>query len=90
MKHTKLDILLHLYGESESESDLRSLLRDKDLKAEYTAMSDTKFKLDLKKSDRPDRHVIDAIMEAARKPHLAAAELGLTSLITLFIQLLTT
>jgi hypothetical protein len=76
MKHTKRDILLHLYGESESESDLRSLLRDKDLKAEYTAMSETKFKLDLKKSDRPDRHVIDAIMEAARAPHAVSSTIG--------------
>ena len=66
MKNPKRDLLLHLYGEPESESDLRSLLQDEELKSEYTALSEAKFKLDLRKPERPDRHIVDAIMAAAK------------------------
>lgn len=66
MKNDKQDILLHLYGEADSESDLRSLLRNDDLKEEYTALSETKFRLDLRKRNRPDIAVIENIMAAAR------------------------
>ncbi|MDA1028903.1 MAG: hypothetical protein O3B41_07620 [Bacteroidetes bacterium] len=66
MKNDKRDILLHLYGESESESDLRTLLRNPDLKEEYTALSEAKFRLDLRKRERPDAAVMNTIMAAAR------------------------
>lgn len=66
MKNDKRDILLHLYGESESESDLRTLLRNPDWKEEYTALSEAKFRLDLKKRERPDAAVMNTIMAAAR------------------------
>jgi hypothetical protein len=66
MNNPKRDILLHLYGETEQENDLRTLLNNEELKAEYTAMSETKFKLDLRKRERPDPAVIDMIMAAAR------------------------
>jgi hypothetical protein len=66
MKNEKRDILLHLYGEADSESDLRTLLLKSDLKDEHTALSETKFRLDLRKRDRPDIRVIETIMTAAR------------------------
>lgn len=69
MNNDKRDILLHLYGEGEAEQDLRALLSNPDHKAEYSALSETKFRLDIKKKERPDRAVIDAILAASRSEH---------------------
>ena len=66
MSNEKRDILLHLYGEGEPDQDLRTLLSKPALKSEYSALSETKFRLDIKKKERPDRAVIDRILAASR------------------------
>ena len=71
MENGKKDILLHLYGEASSESDLRLLLRDEELKKEYIELSEAKFRLDHMDKQRPDQAVIDGILAAA------ASEAGL-------------
>lgn len=66
MSNDKRDILLHLYGEGEPDQDLRTLLSKSELKSEYSALSETKFRLDIKKKERPDSAVIDRILAASR------------------------
>lgn len=61
----KLHILQHLYGEREDHAELRQLLEDEDLQAEYQALSEVKFRLDHRKRLRPDSQAIDQIMLAA-------------------------
>jgi len=66
MSNEKRNILLHLYGEGETDQDLRTLLSNSELKAEHSALSETKFRLDIKKKERPDQAVIDRILAASR------------------------
>lgn len=65
MENRKRDILLHLYDEAPEESDLRELLRDAELRGEYQALSEIKFRLDHRRRERPDPAVLDRVMAAA-------------------------
>ncbi len=65
MENGKKDILLHLYGDSTDASDLRTLLKDEELKTEYATLSEAKFKLDHMNKQRPNQAVIDRILAAA-------------------------
>lgn len=65
MNNGTKDILLHLYDEATGAEDLRSLLRDEELRQEYAALSEAKFRLDHLKKERPDPFVLDAILAAA-------------------------
>ena len=65
MDDRKRNILLHLYGEAPEDSDLRELLRDEELRTEYQALSEVKFRLDHRRSERPDPAVVDAVLAAA-------------------------
>jgi len=65
MENGKKDILLHLYGEATDARDLRSLLKDEGLKAEYAELSEAKFRLDHLKKQRPDQKVIDQVLATA-------------------------
>jgi len=65
MKNGKKDILLHLYGEATDAEELRSLLRDDELRQEHAALSEAKFRLDHLKRERPDQEVLDRILAAA-------------------------
>ncbi|MDA0377969.1 MAG: hypothetical protein O3C45_06480 [Bacteroidetes bacterium] len=65
MDHGKKDILLHLYGEASEATELRSLLRDEELRREHAALSEAKFRLDHLGRERPDPAVMDRILAAA-------------------------
>lgn len=65
MRNGKKDILLHLYGEASEAEDLRSLLRDEELRREHAELSEAKFRLDHIGRDRPDAAVIDRILAEA-------------------------
>lgn len=65
MQNGKKDILLHLYGEATDAEELRSLLRDDELRQEHAELSEAKFRLDHLKRERPDPAVIDRILAAA-------------------------
>ncbi len=65
MKNGKKDILLHLYGEASDAEELRSLLRDDELRQEHADLSEAKFRLDHLAKERPDQIVIDRILAAA-------------------------
>lgn len=65
MNNGKKDILLHLYGEATDAEELRSLLRDDELRQEHADLSEAKFRLDHLKRERPDPAVIDRILAAA-------------------------
>ncbi|NNF05041.1 MAG: hypothetical protein HKN17_11315 [Rhodothermales bacterium] len=65
MDNRKRDILLHLYGEAPDDSDLRELLRDDELRREYQALSEVKFRLDHRRRERPDPAVLDAVLGTA-------------------------
>jgi hypothetical protein len=65
MENRKHEILLHLYGEAPEDSDLRELLRDEELRSEYQALSEVKFRLDHMRPVRPDPAVLDAVMSRA-------------------------
>jgi hypothetical protein len=69
----KKNILLHLYEDPDAEGDLRSLLRDADLREEHKALSEAKFRLDHMRSSRPDRAVIERIMAEAAPAAPASA-----------------
>lgn len=73
MHNGKKDILLHLYGEATDAEELRSLLRDEELRREHAALSEAKFRLDHLKRERPDPVIMDRILAAA------AGEQGLPS-----------
>lgn len=64
MKERK-NILLHLYGDPEAEGDLRSLLRDEELRAEHEALSEAKFSLDHARRQKPDPAAIDRVLAEA-------------------------
>jgi len=64
MKERK-NILLHLYGDPEAEGDLRSLLRDEELRAEHEALSEAKFSLDHARRQKPDPAVLDRVLAQA-------------------------
>lgn len=65
MQNGKKDILLHLYEEASEAEELRSLLRDDELRHEYSELSEVKFRLDHLKPERPDQASIDRILAAA-------------------------
>lgn len=65
MHNGKKDILLHLYGEATDAEELRSLLRDEELRQEHAELSEAKFRLDHLRRERPDPAVIDRILVAA-------------------------
>ena len=65
MNNGKKDILLHLYDEATDAEELRSLLRDEDLRREHAELSEAKFRLDHLKKERPEQAVIDRILAAA-------------------------
>lgn len=69
----KRNILLHLYGEADSASDLRSLLKDKELQREHQALSEVKFRLDHLDRSRPDSNTLDRIMAHAGKAAASTA-----------------
>ncbi|GAB5521393.1 MAG: hypothetical protein RhofKO_36440 [Rhodothermales bacterium] len=61
-----LPLIEHLYGERSDTADLRQRLdTDAEARAEYAALSEAKFRLDLRKPERPDAAVLDQIMQAA-------------------------
>ena len=68
----KLQLIRHLYGEADDRSELRDLLSDEDLNAEYQELSEAKFWLDHTSHERPDRNVLNAIFEAAAEASPAA------------------
>ncbi len=72
----KLQLIRHLYGEADDRSELRDLLSDEDLNAEYQELSEAKFWLDHTSHERPDRSVLNAIFEAAAEasPAVEASE----------------
>lgn len=77
MEHSKRDILLHLYGETPEDSDLRELLRDDELRREYQALSEVKFRLDHRPRERPDPAVLDAVLaHAGGEPSAAGSRRG--------------
>ena len=65
MNNGKKDILLHLYDEATDAEELRSLLRDEDLRREHAELSEAKFRLDHLQKERPEQAVIDRILAAA-------------------------
>lgn len=73
--NSKRDLLLHLYGEAPSESDLRALLKDSKLRDEYNALSEAKFRMDHRARTRPDARVIDQIHAEAGSSGAVHAEL---------------
>ncbi len=68
----QLHIVHHLYGEDTDPADLRRLLEDEALRAEYEALSEVKFYLDHRQGARPDPKVIDRIVAAAAMPQRGA------------------
>ncbi|MEM6645243.1 MAG: hypothetical protein AAF730_03230 [Bacteroidota bacterium] len=65
MNH-RLPLIEHLYGERSDAADLQQRLdADAEARAEYAALSEAKFRLDLRKPARPDAAVLDQIMQAA-------------------------
>ncbi len=68
----KKNILLHLYGETETDSDLRELLRDEELRKEHQALSEAKFRLDHAGRERPDPATIERIIARAAAEHPSA------------------
>jgi hypothetical protein len=63
----KKDILLHLYGETDSPAELRSLLEDDTLRKEHAALSEVKFRLDHRPTLKPDSAAVDKIVSEAGK-----------------------
>ena len=74
----KLQLIRHLYGETEDHGDLRELLEEPGLKAEHQALSEVKFWLDHAKRERPDSAVLDAIRDAAAQDVKAPSPSPLT------------
>ncbi len=68
----KLQLIRHLYGETDDRDSLRELLQDEDLNAEYQELSEAKFWLDHTSHERPDQAVLDTIFAAAGQPNTAA------------------
>lgn len=61
----KLQLIRHLYGETDDREALRELLKDEDLNHEYQELSEAKFWLDHTHHERPDQAVLDNIFAAA-------------------------
>lgn len=61
----KKKILLHLYGETDAGSELRTLLENDELRQEHQALSEAKFRVDHIRRERPDPQTIERIMEHA-------------------------
>lgn len=61
----KLQILNHLYGEASDRAELRELLGDEALNAEYQALSEAKFYLDHRHRARPDEGILDHLVAVA-------------------------
>ncbi len=70
----KLQLIRHLYGESEDrDTPLRDLLQDESLKEEHQELSESKFWLDHTMHERPEQDVLDKIFAAAQQATNAAA-----------------
>ena len=70
----KLQLIRHLYGESEDrDTPLRDLLQDETLKEEYQELSESKFWLDHTMHERPEEDVLDKIFAAAQQATNASA-----------------
>ena len=68
----KLQLILHLYGESEDRSELRDLLKVEALNHEYQELSESKFWLDHSTHERPDKDVLDTILAAGAEASAAS------------------
>ncbi len=69
----KLQLIKHLYGESEDhDTPLRDLLQDDALKHEHQELSESKFWLDHTMHERPEQDVLDKIFAAAQQASDAA------------------
>ncbi|MEM8487705.1 MAG: hypothetical protein AAF564_19290 [Bacteroidota bacterium] len=69
----KLQLIRHLYGESEDrDTPLRDLLQDDALKHEYQELNESKFWLDHTMHERPEQDVLDKIFAAAQQASDAA------------------
>lgn len=68
----KLQLILHLYGESEDRGELRDLLKDEALNHEYQELSESKFWLDHSTHERPEKDVLDTILAAAAEASAAS------------------
>lgn len=69
----KLQLIRHLYGESEDrDTPLRDLIQDDALKHEYQELSESKFWLDHTMHERPEQDVLDKIFAAAQEASDAA------------------
>ncbi|TDI74911.1 MAG: hypothetical protein E2O84_05080 [Bacteroidetes bacterium] len=62
----KKDILLHVYGDPEAEGNLRDLLKDPELRREYEALSEARFRMDQLPRQKPDVAILAAVMAEAR------------------------
>ncbi len=69
----RLHIVRLLYGEGGDPAELRRLLEDEALRAEYQALSEAKFHLDHRRRVRPAPAVIDRILAAAAHPERLGA-----------------
>ena len=63
----RLQIIAHLYAESDDRAAFRSLLEDDEVREEYQALSEVKFQLDHHRPVRPDPVVVDRLMAALKK-----------------------
>lgn len=63
----KKNILLHLYSDPDAEGDLRSLLKDEDLRREHQALSEARFNLEFIPRQLPDPKTVNAIISEARR-----------------------
>jgi hypothetical protein len=61
----KLQIVNHLYGEASDRAELRELLGEEALNAEYQALSEAKFYLDHRHRARPDEGIVDHLVAVA-------------------------
>ncbi|QXD16528.1 hypothetical protein GQ464_006155 [Rhodocaloribacter litoris] len=72
----RLHIVRHLYGEVEDAEELRRLLEDATLRAEYEALREVKSRLDRWPPARPDAAVLERVVAAAAHPERRAAPGG--------------
>jgi hypothetical protein len=72
----KLQLIRHLYGESDDRSELRHLLEEADVKEEYQALSEIKFLLDHSKRERPDPGILDQIRAVAAQEDVVSSPRG--------------
>ena len=61
----KLQLIRHLYEESDGDTRLNQLLEDPELKQEYQALSEAKFWLDHSKREKPSQDALQAVLALA-------------------------